>query len=147
MTDKPITVGVDGSADSVRALRWAADYAQLVDAPVVALLAWDLEAVYGRVVLAEGESEESVEGKARKVLADAVREALGEDARAELRTVRGHPAQVVAEATERSQLVVVGSRGRGRGGFSSLLLGSVSRHVVTHADCPVVVMPHEDLPS
>lgn len=138
-------MGVDGSADSVRALRWATDYAQLVDAPVVALCAWDLETVYGRVVLAEGESKESVEGKVRNVLADTVREALGDDARVEQRTVRGHPAQVVAEATERSQLVVVGSRGRG--GFASLLLGSVSQHVVTHAACPVVVMPHEDLPS
>ncbi|WP_185991135.1 universal stress protein [Janibacter cremeus] len=145
MTDKPITVGVDGSADSVRALRWAADYAQLVGAPVVALTAWDLETVYGRVVLEEWESKESVEGEARNALADAVREALGDDARVEQRTVRGHPAQVVAEATERAQLVVVGSRGRG--GFASLMLGSVSQHVVTHAACPVVVMPHEDPPS
>lgn len=145
MTATPITVGVDGSADSVRALRWGADYAQLVDAPMVALLAWDLEIVYGRVVLAEGESKESVEGEARNVLADAVREALGDDARVEQRTVRGHPAQVVAEATERAQLVVVGSRGRG--GFAGLLLGSVSQHVVTHAACPVVVMPHEDPPT
>ncbi|WP_338750237.1 universal stress protein [Janibacter alittae] len=142
MMDEPIAVGVDGSADSIRALRWAADYAQLVDAPVVALLAWDLETVYGRVVLAEGESKETVEGEARDVLADAVREALGEDARVEQRTVRGHPAQVVAEASERARLVVVGSRGRG--GFTSLLLGSVSQHVVTHAACPVLVMPHED---
>ncbi|NYF98310.1 nucleotide-binding universal stress UspA family protein [Janibacter cremeus] len=112
---------------------------------MVALTAWDLETVYGRVVLEEWESKESVEGEARNALADAVREALGDDARVEQRTVRGHPAQVVAEATERAQLVVVGSRGRG--GFASLMLGSVSQHVVTHAACPVVVMPHEDPPS
>lgn len=86
-----------------------------------------------------------VEGTARNVLADVVREALGEAARVEQRVMQGHPAQVIAEATERSQLVVVGSRGRG--GFAGLMLGSVSRHVVVHAACPVVVMPHEDLPS
>lgn len=142
MAAKPIIVGIDGSEDSVRALKWAAQYARLVDAPLVGLVAWDLEPVYGYMAMTNWETAESVEREAREVLADALRRALGHDAQIEERSVRGHPAKMLVEASEDAQLVVVGSRGRG--GFTGMLLGSVSQHVVTHARCPVIVMPHED---
>lgn len=139
---KPVIVGIDGSADSVRALAWGEEYATLIDAPLVSLVAWQLEPVYGYMAMTSWETDESVERAAQQMLTSTVREALGEDAQVEERSVRGHAAKVLAEASADAQLIVVGSRGHG--GFTGMLLGSVSQHVVTHARCPVIVMPHED---
>jgi nucleotide-binding universal stress UspA family protein len=50
-----------------------------------------------------------------------------------------HPAEALLDVSRDADLLVVGSRGRG--GFSELLLGSVSHAVVLHAVCPVVVIP------
>ncbi len=47
------------------------------------------------------------------------------------------PREVLIELSEDAELVVIGSRGRGR--VRSLLLGSVGVAVVRHAACPVVV--------
>jgi nucleotide-binding universal stress UspA family protein len=53
-----------------------------------------------------------------------------------------HPAEALLDAGRQADLLVVGSRGRG--GFSELMLGSVSHAVVMHAVCPVVVVPQRD---
>ena len=50
----------------------------------------------------------------------------------------GHPAGVLLAQVEGADMLVVGSRGHG--GFTGMLLGSVSQHVVAHAPCPVVVV-------
>ncbi len=54
------------------------------------------------------------------------------------KVVEGQPASVLLKAAESANMIVVGSRGRG--GFASLLLGSVTQQVVHHARCPVVVV-------
>jgi nucleotide-binding universal stress UspA family protein len=52
--------------------------------------------------------------------------------------VVGHPAEQLLRLSADAQLVVVGSRGRG--GFTGLLLGSVSQAALHHSDCPVAIV-------
>lgn len=58
---------------------------------------------------------------------------------AELRAIDGHAARVLLREGDDVDLLVLGSRGYGPPG--TVLLGSVSRRVVAHAQCPVLVVP------
>jgi nucleotide-binding universal stress UspA family protein len=59
----------------------------------------------------------------------------------ERRVAEGAPAAVLVDESRRADLLVVGSRGHG--GFTGLLLGSVSQQCAHHASCPVVIV-HRD---
>ena len=56
------------------------------------------------------------------------------------RVVHGHVRRSIIEATREAQMVVLGARGFG--GFTGLLLGSVSQAVLHHAACPTAVVSH-----
>ncbi|MFN3340597.1 MAG: universal stress protein [Dietzia sp.] len=141
MDVKPVVVGVDGGPDSLRALAWAAEYASTVGARLIALTAVDTPAVVGPYAMAGWVDPSVLEDRARAMLSDAVRDTLGDGARVDQKVVRGHPAPAIVAASRDARLLVVGNRGRG--GFTGMLLGSVSQHVVPHARCPVVVLPHQ----
>ena len=142
MDTKPVIVGVDGSPDSLRALRWAQEHARRYEAPLHAVAVYDVPTVYGGpYAMAALPDVEALEQQARTGLAESVREALGDDPQVTQVVERGHPAKVLVAASEGAEIMVVGSRGHG--GFVGLMLGSVSQYCVTHARCPVVVLPHE----
>jgi nucleotide-binding universal stress UspA family protein len=86
-----------------------------------------------------------VERVAEADLEDARRhvDALAEREEDESRIAAAPPASLIVDAARSSgaDLIVVGSRGRGP--LKAALLGSVSREVVRHAPCPVVVVPPE----
>jgi nucleotide-binding universal stress UspA family protein len=131
----PVLVGVDGSAESKKALQWAANYAASTDSPLVALIAWDEPVNYGMPGLY---ADVDFEARARGILTHTVIDALGGADRVELRTGKGHAAAVLVAASERARLLVIGQHGHR--GFAGSLLGSVSQHCVHHAQCPVTVI-------
>ena len=55
---------------------------------------------------------------------------------------QGSPAGSILDAADTAQLVVVGSRGRNA--VQAMLLGSTSRAVISHSQCPVLIIPHRD---
>lgn len=140
MDAKPVIAGVDGSKDSGRALKWAADYAQQVGAPLHAVITWEVSTLYGDTFSGKWDST-AVQQKHREVVDKLVTETLGEGAQVEVRVEEGNASEMLVQASRDAQLLVVGSRGHG--GFTGMLLGSVSQHLVTHARCAVTVMPHE----
>lgn len=86
-------------------------------------------------------------GEPEKVLHSAVLRSTGHhpELAPESAVRRGDPARELMDESEGAQLVVVGSRGRSP--VRARLLGSVSAKVATHAHCPTVVVPHQQLPD
>jgi nucleotide-binding universal stress UspA family protein len=141
-----IVAGVDGSPESVAALRWAGRYSGSTGAALRAVLAWHFPSAVGPapVGVAPEPVRDEVEGRMRDDLAAAIESArLGPAAsQVEARVSYGHPAQMLIDESKDADLLVVGHRGRGA--FTSMLVGSVSMHCVTHAHCPVVVVRGAD---
>lgn len=131
-----VVVGIDGSTPSKRALEWAAFIARNTGAEIVAVTAWHLP-LYGP---AEWPLDWDPETEAGNTLRQTVGDVLGPDAGVTVRelVMQGDAAQILLDASTDAQALVVGSRGHG--GFTGLLLGSVSRACVEHAMCPVVVI-------
>jgi nucleotide-binding universal stress UspA family protein len=141
-----IIVGVDGSGHSQRALEWAMKEAAVRETPLTVMTVHELvRGYYGGLV--EYPDDPIRAEKARQLVqaeADAVADDLGDAAPASV-TVRVTSGSVVEElvnAAKDADMLVVGSRGAG--GFSRLLMGSVSSLVTHHATCPVVVIPAAD---
>ena len=141
-----IVVGVDGSANSIAALRWAVAEAKLRGCAVRAVHAWEypysaLAAPIGAAPPPLMDLQEAAVATLDKAIADA---ALADDVVVKRVVCQGSPSQVLLEDTENdsAELLVVGARGHG--GFAGLLLGSVATQVTHHVEIPTVIVraPH-----
>jgi nucleotide-binding universal stress UspA family protein len=90
----------------------------------------------GRVILRMDQRRAAREAAAQALVARGERFGV----RVEFLVWEGAPGPAIVEASgaERVDMVVVGTRGRSR--VERMVLGSVSDHVVRHADCPVLVV-------
>ena len=137
-----LVVGVDGSESSRRALEWALEEAALrglqvrvVGVAQIHIMAPSVPGYpYGDQRLIDDLLEAT-----KKTVTDEVSAANGDGkVRVSVDVVMGVPAEVLTDMSKGAVMLVVGSRGRG--GFSGLLLGSVSQQCVSHAKCPVMVI-------
>ncbi|MGC9665173.1 universal stress protein [Planosporangium sp. 12N6] len=136
-----VLVGVDGSPAGEVAVAFAFAEAALRGSGLAALYAWTDPAWYdlsGMQFVATDPTR--LEAEAERVLAEPVARwhERYPEVPVRFRLVRGRAPQALIEASAGAQLVVVGSRGRG--GFTGLLLGSVSQALLHHAACPVAVV-------
>ncbi|HEY5852668.1 MAG TPA: universal stress protein [Aldersonia sp.] len=139
-SEGPVVVGVDGSPTSQAATAVAFEEASLRGAQLIAVHVWsDVSVVPGFGALVEDPNWRQVQEREEIVLAErlagfserypdvSVRRVIGRD----------RPVRVLSEYSEQAQLIVVGTRGRG--GFTGMLMGSVSTALIHTADCPVLV--------
>jgi nucleotide-binding universal stress UspA family protein len=142
-SDGMIVVGVDGSDDAQRAIAWAVAEARVHGDMVLLVHAWQFPAV--ALTRYAGDplpvfGRDDIEHLAKDLLARAAESATKLDpaVKLETRLVQGHPGAVLIDASRGARLLVVGSRGLG--GFTGMVMGSVSGSCAHHAHCPVVIM-------
>ncbi len=141
-----LLIAYDGSPDADLALEHAVALAQAFRArlalvavvPPIPAFAWQAP---GGVRAAKDASKEEMDQRLR-----AAADAVPDDLPLITRLLDGDPAREILRAAREGDhdLIVMGSRGRGR--VSAALLGSVSNHVMHDAKVPVMIVhrPHED---
>lgn len=146
---KTVVVGVDDSAAARAALEYAIAEAAHRGARVRAVSVFDPAehwlAPRAGSTLTIAQATDMIEDRLRGVVKEivAVRPALAAVPVGAV-ALLGRPARVLVEQAARADLLVVGHRGRGA--FTSALLGSVSLHCVLHARCTVTVVRSGPVP-
>ncbi|ORB28751.1 universal stress protein [Mycolicibacterium parafortuitum] len=132
----PVVLGIDGSPASENATAFAFSEASFRGVDLIALHAWSDVAVFPAL----GMDWRQYEEQGHEILAERLAgwQERYPDVHVQRRLVSDKPARWLIEESANAQLVVVGSRGRG--GISSMLLGSVSTAVAESALAPVAVL-------
>jgi len=135
-----VAVGIDGSEAAAKALRFAVEEARMRGLPLQIVAAWEVPPgeYAGGAWMPTPDLADLGRESAERMLAAAVEEARRAGVDAEGIAVEGHAAKVLVEQAQGATLLVVGNRGRG--GFASLLLGSVSQTVAHHAPCALAIV-------
>jgi nucleotide-binding universal stress UspA family protein len=141
----PIVVGVDGSAQSLDAVGWAACEAGTRERPlrIVHAFLWPLL----KVPLGPpefGPPDSGLQNAAEQILSTAVDRARQTAPELDISTDLPvcAPAAALIGVSHDAALVVIGHRGLG--GFAGMLIGSVGIQAAAHAACPVVVVRGAD---
>lgn len=142
--NRPVTIGVDTSPTSRRAALIAADEAIGLSVPLqVVLVLPSFTGPPSTYTDTAAKLETQSKDAAHRGLESEI--SWLKEQRPQLqvkgKVMRGVPAEAMIEASGASQLTVLGSRGRG--GFASLLLGSVSRTTLSNARGNVMVVPKQ----
>jgi nucleotide-binding universal stress UspA family protein len=147
-----ILVGVDGSALSKVAVRWAAREAVMrnVALAIVHVLPIPLEGWTAVGYMPATEVGPGQDKKGQQIIDDATR--IVEDATKDSGPVHidaemffSPTVPTLVELTKDAQMIVVGCRGHGA--LRRVLLGSISTALVHHAHCPVAVIHDEVVPA
>jgi nucleotide-binding universal stress UspA family protein len=139
-----VVVGVDGSGESLTALRWAMRWALLRGAEVAVVAAYPTAGYWADGGVLDVDALDAVHddtwARARAAV-DGIRDRDLEvrDVPVSLHIEPGPAAAQLVRQSEAADLLVVGSRGRSL--LRSALLGSVALHCASAARCPVVVVP------
>lgn len=139
-----IAVGVDGSPAARSALAWAVEEAALRAAVVDVVSVYEPYRAHGPfgaefMDVASPGWRRRFHRVAERHAADAIAGLPAPPvAPVAVHVEAGHPAKVLAARSQQADLLVLGPRGIG--GFEGLLLGSVTRQVLHHAACPIVVV-------
>jgi len=139
MRSPEIIVGIDGSPASEQALRWAAAEAGRRECGLLVWYVYDWH-VIGALSPIGAPFVVDAKGDAEAIVANAVAlaRATAPDVPVRGEALLGAAAPTLISASANGATLVVGHRGRG--GFTSLLLGSVSQQVAPHAHGSVVVV-------
>jgi nucleotide-binding universal stress UspA family protein len=138
-----IVVGVDGSEQSLAALRWAGEEATLRDAELEAVLVWErpLQWIFGPpgttyVPLEPPIDTEHIE----RQLTQAVQDVFGDQQPATLKqvVVEGNPAAMLITESMGATMLVLGTQGHGR--LKGVDLGSTAEKCLRLARCNVIVI-------
>lgn len=142
--DLGVLVGFDGSPNSEGALAYAARVAVRRELPLTVLTVYRVPmpvyTTYVALPASEAEGEERKKAAAQ-LLEGAAKMLEGHPGKVSYLSAEGDSVGMLAEASARAQLVVVGAQGRG--GFLGRVMGSVSTALPAHAQCPTVVVPPE----
>jgi nucleotide-binding universal stress UspA family protein len=136
---RKILLGVDGSEHALRAAKVAGELARKLGSDIWVVACFDPVPAY----LGEPNLQQAVNirlQQAEEVLAPALEEIGKIPGSLRKEILEGPPAEAILNVAQArgNDLIIMGTRGRGQ--LAGLLLGSQSQKVITHANCPVMLI-------
>ena len=148
MTNYGILVAVDGSAESDAAVRWASYEAAMRDERVTlmhvvppVLVSWPVGPLQANITEWQEDNARHVIEQAQKTFHASLDKSESEPPAVHIEVRYAGVVTTLVNASDKAQMLVVGSRGMGA--LGRLVLGSVSSGLIHHAHCPVAVV-HAD---